>query len=322
MAVGTETTLGVELMRTVVTGGAGFIGSHLVDRLISEGDEVLVVDDLSSGHLENLKSAREFGRVKVHTLDILDQDLAVVVDRFRPDVVFHLAAQASVSVSMNDPMFDAQVNVLGTISVLEAARKARAGRVVFASSGGALAGPGSSIPAKETQKARPISPYGVAKLAAAEYLAMYQRTYGLDHVVLAPANVYGPRQRAHAEGGVVAIFVETLLSGRPATIFGDGSQTRDFVYVADVADAFYRAARTRNVGRTYHVGTGTETTISDLYAMVANATGGPRTPIFEAAKPGDILRSALDASAAVRGIDWAPWTAVVDGVAETVRSYR
>ncbi len=309
-------------MRSVVTGGAGFIGSHLVDRLVNEGDDVLVIDDLSSGHLDNLKSAREFGKVKVHTLDILDRDLPLVFERFRPETVFHLAAQASVSTSMADPMYDAQVNVLGTISVLEASRKAGVGRMVFASSGGALAGPGSAIPTKETQKARPISPYGVAKLAAAEYLAMYERTYGLAHVVIAPANVYGPRQRAHAEGGVVAIFVETLMAGRAATIFGDGSQTRDFVYVADVADAFFRAARTKNVGRTYHVGTGTETKISDLYALIAKETGGPAKPIFEAAKPGDIERSALDASAAVRGLDWAPWTAVVEGVAETVRSYR
>jgi UDP-glucose 4-epimerase len=309
-------------MRAVVTGGAGFIGSHLVDRLVNEGDEVLVIDDLSSGHLDNLKSAREFGSVKVHTMDILDRDLGVVLGRFRPDTVFHLAAQASVSVSMADPMYDAQVNVLGTISVLEACRRSGAGRIVFASSGGALAGPGSAIPTKETQKPRPISPYGVAKLAASEYLAMYQRTYGLDHVVIAPANVYGPRQRAHAEGGVVAIFVETLLAGRPGTIFGGGGQTRDFVFVADVADAFFRASRTTNVGRTYHIGTGTETSISDLYGLIAKATGGPATPIFEAAKPGDIERSALDASAAVRGLDWAPWTAVVEGVAETVRSYR
>ena len=194
--------------------------------------------------------------------------------------------------------------------------------MVFASSGGALAGPGSAIPTKETQKPRPISPYGVAKLAASEYLAMYERTYGLEHVVIAPANVYGPRQRAHAEGGVVAIFVETLMAGRAATIFGDGSQTRDFVYVADVADAFYKAASTKSVGRTYNVGTGTETTITDLYALISQATGGPSKPIFEAAKPGDIERSALDASAAVRGLDWAPWTAVVEGIAETVRHYR
>ena len=310
------------LMKAIVTGGAGFIGSHLVDRLINEGWEVLVVDNLASGHLDNLKSSREFGKVKVHTLDILDRDLAAVFGRFRADRVFHLAAQASVSTSMSDPMFDARVNVLGTISVLEASRKSGVGRVVFASSGGALAGPGSAIPTKETQKPRPISPYGVAKLAASEYLAMYERTYGLEYVVIAPANVYGPRQRAHAEGGVVAIFVETLMAGRAATIFGDGSQTRDFVYVADVADAFYKAASTKNVGRTYNVGTGTETTITDLYALISQATGGPAKPIFEAAKPGDIERSALDASAAVRGLDWAPWTAVVEGIAETVRHYR
>ncbi len=307
-------------MRAIVTGGAGFIGSHLVERLSNEGANVLVIDDLSTGHLDNLKVARQFGNVKVHTMDILDQDLKTVFERFRPDVTFHLAAQASVPVSLADPMHDAQVNIVGTLNVLEATRLTGASRVVFASSGGALAGPGSKLPATESQKPRPISPYGVAKLAAAQYLAMYKRTYDLDYVVIAPANVYGPRQRAHAEGGVVAIFVETLLAGRPGTIFGDGTQTRDFVFVSDVADAFFRAASTRSVGRVYHVGTGTETRICDLYSLVAEATGGPPTPLFEAHKPGDIERSVLDASAAVRGLDWAPWTALVEGITATVRA--
>lgn len=307
-------------MRAVVTGGAGFIGSHVVERLANEGAEILVIDDLSTGHLDNLKAARQFGKVKVHTMDILDHDVLTVFERFRPEVTFHLAAQASVTASMADPMHDAQVNIVGTLNVLEATRLSGASRVVFASSGGALAGPGSKLPSTELQKPRPISPYGVAKLAASEYLAMYDRTYGLDYVVIAPANVYGPRQRAHTEGGVVAIFVETLLAGRPGTIYGDGTQTRDFVFVSDVADAFFRAATTRSVGRVYNVGTGTETRISDLYSLVAQATGGPSIPLFEAHKQGDIDRSVLDASAAVRGLDWAPWTALVEGIGATVRA--
>lgn len=309
-------------MRAVVTGGAGFIGSHVVDRLVAEDVEVLVIDDLSSGHIDHLIAARQFGNVKVHTLDIRDRDLVTVMGRFRPDVVMHLAAQASVPVSVADPLLDAEINVLGTINILEAARKSGAKRIVFASSGGALAGPGSPLPAKETHKPRPLSPYGAAKLAASEYIAMYKRAYNLDYVILAPANVYGPRQTAGTEGGVVAIFVETLLAGRAATIYGDGSQTRDFVYVLDVADAFWRAINTRSHGRTYHLSTGTETTIADLYAIVANATGGPPTPMFEAPKLGDIERSVLDASAAVRGLDWAPWTALVEGIEATVKSYR
>ncbi len=272
-------------MRAVVTGGAGFIGSHVVERLANEGAEILVIDDLSTGHLDNLKAARQFGKVKVHTMDILDHDVLTVFERFRPEVTFHLAAQASVTASMADPMHDAQVNIVGTLNVLEATRLSGASRVVFASSGGALAGPGSKLPSTELQKPRPISPYGVAKLAASEYLAMYDRTYGLDYVVIAPANVYGPRQRAHTEGGVVAIFVETLLAGRPGTIYGDGTQTRDFVFVSDVADAFFRAATTRSVGRVYNVGTGTETRISDLYSLVAQATG-PSIPLVRGAQTG------------------------------------
>ena len=258
-------------MRALVTGGAGFIGSNLVDRLLAEDHEVDVVDDLSTGSLRNLAGARALGgALRFHNLDIRSGDLVDLMRHRRPEVIFHLAAQADVRVSVDRPVFDAEVNVLGTIQVLEGARAAGTEKVVFAASGGTLYGEpeGADLPVDEHQPHRPLSPYGVSKKAAIDYLVAYRELHGIEFTALALANVYGPRQDPHGEAGVVAIFAGNLVAGRPCVVFGDGGQTRDYVYVDDVVDAFARAAR-RGGGLVMNIGTGQETSVSKLYEMVA-----------------------------------------------------
>jgi UDP-glucose 4-epimerase len=259
-------------MRALVTGGAGFIGSNLVDRLLAEGHTVEVVDNLSTGSLANLADARaaKLGRLTFHQLDVRSPDLAELMNRCRPEVVFHLAAQADVRVSVADPIFDADVNVIGSLRVLEGARSSGAQKVVFASSGGTIYGDPdpSNLPVKESHPQKPISPYGVAKKVVSDYLYAYRELHNLEFTSLALANVYGPRQDPHGEAGVVAIFAGRLLAGKPCTVYGDGRQTRDFVYVDDVVDAFARAAE-RGGGLVLNVGTGSETSVNRLYEAMA-----------------------------------------------------
>src|SRR5271163_1592698 len=260
-------------MRMLVTGGAGFIGSTLVDRLLAEGHTVEVVDDLSTGSLANLADARATAahQLTVHQMDVRSSELVDLMARYRPEVVFHLAAQADVRVSVAEPVFDADVNVLGTIRVLEGARQARADRVVFAASGGTLYGEPdtSELPLKESLPHHPLSPYGVSKKSAIDYLVAYRELHSLEFAALALANVYGPRQDPHGEAGVVAIFAERLLRGQEVTIFGDGEQTRDFVFVDDVVDAFVRGA-TRGGGLVLNVGTGRELSVNELARVMAS----------------------------------------------------
>lgn len=309
------------MTRAVVTGGAGFIGSNLVDRLVDEGVEVLVLDDLSSGSLGNLKDARARGNVQIHQIDISDNDVVGLVRDFRPDNVFHLAAQIDVRRSVTDPAFDARINVIGTVNMLEAARHADAERFVFASSGGATFGDTFNIPTPEEQKRRPESPYGVSKFVVEEYFRYYHDTYGLDFMSLGFANVYGPRQDPHGEAGVVAIFIGDLLAGRTPTIFGDGGQTRDFVFVEDVTDAMVRGSRIGG-SRYLNVGTGVETSVIRLYEYIVEATGSDIAPTMAAARKGEQLRSCLDASAAQKHLGWEPWTPIEDGIGRTVEWFR
>ncbi|MBV8691995.1 MAG: NAD-dependent epimerase/dehydratase family protein, partial [Actinobacteria bacterium] len=258
-------------MRTLVTGGAGFIGSTLVDRLLAEGHSVDVIDDLSTGNLANLADARtQRDRVTFHQIDIRSEDVIDVIARRHAEVVFHLAAQADVRVSVARPGYDAEINVVGSLNVIEGARQGGAQKVVFASSGGTIYGdpPPSALPIKESHPQQPLSPYGVAKKAVTDYLVAYRELYAMEFTSLALANVYGPRQDPHGEAGVVAIFAGKLLAGEPCTIFGDGKQTRDFVYVDDVVDAFARAA-TKGGGLLMNVGTGVETSVNDLYLTMA-----------------------------------------------------
>ena len=312
-------------MRSLVTGGAGFIGSTLVDRLLAEGHDVDVIDDLSSGSLANLASARAAGgkRLAFHHADIRSEDVAGLIARRRPEVVFHLAAQADVRVSVARPAFDAEVNVLGSLHVLEGARRGGTAKVVFASSGGTIYGAPepSDLPVTEAYPQHPLSPYGVAKKAVGDYLAAYRELHEVEYSALALANVYGPRQDPHGEAGVVAIFAGKLLAGEPCTIFGDGAQTRDFVYVDDVVDAFARAAQ-RGSGLLINIGTGVETSVNELYRIMAAGVGTAHPPTHAPARPGELQRSALDPGRAAIHLGWKPWTSLEDGTAAVLRWFR
>lgn len=302
-------------MRALVTGGAGFIGSTLVDRLLAEGHAVDVIDDLSTGNLANLADARkQRDKVTFHQIDIRSEDVVDVIARRQPEVVFHLAAQADVRVSVARPAYDAEINVVGSLNVIEGARRGGAQKVVFASSGGTIYGdpPPSALPVKESHPQQPLSPYGVAKKVVSDYLYAYRELYSLEFTSLALANVYGPRQDPHGEAGVVAIFAGKLLDEEPCTIFGDGMQTRDFVYVDDVVDAFARAA-TKGGGLLLNIGTGVETTVNDLYLTMAAEAGVDEPALSAPARNGELLRSALDPGRAGIHLGWKPWTSLSEG---------
>jgi UDP-glucose 4-epimerase len=307
--------------RAIVTGGAGFIGSHLVDLLVDRDWQVLVVDDLSSGQMEYISAARRRGSVSVHVMDVRGRELAEVAARFDPEVVFHLAAQSKVQASVEDPLNDAEVNVLGTINVLEAARAARTRRVVFASSGGAIYGGRARLPANERATMKPESPYGISKKIVGDYFRWFREVHGVEYVLLAPANVYGPRQDPGLEGGVAAIFARNMLAGERPVVFGDGSQTRDFVYVEDVVDAFWRAAEAGD-GLLLNIGSGRETSVIDLYDHLARITDFGKRPRFEAPRPGDLARSVVNPAKAKSALGWEAWTPLEIGLRKTVEWYR
>ena len=294
-------------MRAIVTGGAGFIGSHVVDALLARGDEVLVLDDLSNGKRENLP-----GSAQLEVVDIRKP----LGDHFEgAEVCFHLGAQVDVRVAVERPEHDAQVNVLGTVNVLEAAR-AHGTQVVFASTGGAIYGECDG-PVAEDAPRQPLSPYGVSKLAGEEYLAAYNRLYGASHVSLRYANVYGPRQDPRGEAGVVAIFLGRLAGGDPPTIFGDGSQTRDYVYVGDVARANLTAAGKEGV---FNVGTGIETSVLELHELCRRVAGSELDAEHADARLGEVQRSVLDVTRAERELGWRPEVGLEDGLRRTWES--
>lgn len=305
--------------RALVAGGAGFIGSHVAELFLAEGYGVTVLDNLSSGKRENVPRGAEF----IHA-DITTPDTADVVRTGRFDVIAHLAAQIDVRRSVADPVFDAGVNILGTLRIAEAVRAARqATRVIFASTGGALYGDFGVPPNAETVAKDPEAPYGIAKLSAEYYLAYYARLHGLDTVALRYANVYGPRQDPHGEAGVVAIFCARLLEGRPLTVYGDGAQTRDYVYVKDVAAANLAASRCelprpgRLDARAFNVGTGVETSVNDLAAAVAKAAGRPASIEHAPARPGEQMRSAVTIEKAGQVLGWKPRVRLERGLKET-----
>jgi UDP-glucose 4-epimerase len=296
-------------MRAMVTGGAGFIGSHLVDALLAREDEVHVVDDLSTGSRDNLASA-----ATLHEVDVREEALEQLAGQVRPQVVFHLAAQADVGTSVERPAFDAEVNVVGTVRVLEAARAADA-RVVFTSSGGAIYGECERA-ATEDDAPQPLSPYAASKLAGEQYLATWNRLYGASHVTCRLANVYGPRQKSTLEGGVVAIFLDRMRDGQETEIFGDGEQTRDFVYVGDVVAALLAAAASA-AGGVYNVGSGAATTVRELHRLCVATAGAQSEPRFAAPRPGDLRHSTIDSSRAARELHWQAETPLAAGLAAT-----
>jgi len=307
-------------MRTLVTGGAGFIGSHLVDALIARGDSVTIVDDLSHGRESNIVAARAAGALLQRT-DIRDAGaLAEVVAAAQPQVVFHLAAQVDVRISLTDPGFDARTNVEGTVNVLESARLAGAARVVFASTGGAMYGDTDVLPTPETVAELPMAAYGQSKYCAECYLGLYERLYGLSTIALRFGNVYGPRQDPHGEAGVIAIFCGKLRAGAQPRIFGDGTQTRDYIYVGDLVGALLRAGDTR-VGGAINVGTQEETSVLELVRALAQLNGpGTPEPEFAPARLGELERSCLDAGRARELLGWSASTSISDGLRLTLET--
>jgi UDP-glucose 4-epimerase len=300
-------------MRILVTGGAGFIGSHLTDAFLARGDEVVVVDDLSAGRLGRLDH-----QVTLHKVSISDPaSLNAVVSRASPDLICHLAAQIDVRASVAAPAQDSQVNVVGTVSILEAARDLDA-RVLFASSGGALYGRDAPVPSSEDVLPLPESPYGIAKYSAEQYVGLYNRLHGTRHSVLRLANVYGPRQDPGGDAGVIPIFCAAALAGRDPSVYGDGTQTRDYVYVGDVVRAFLAAADAGHPG-SWNVGTEVETSVLDLVRIIAEVVGCPLHPRLCPARPGELQRSVLAVSRVREDLDWQADTDLADGIGRVCR---
>lgn len=300
----------------VVTGGAGFIGSHVVDRLAGDGYTVTVIDDLSTGKRENLPAG-----VDLVTADVTSDAAGAAIRNANPALIVHTAAQISVSRSTREPLMDARINVIGTVNMLEAARAAGTAKVVYFASGGTVYGQPDTLPVKESHPTGPENPYGTSKLAGEEYLAMYRRAFGLESTALRLANVYGPRQDPHGEAGVVAIFTRAMLAGAPATIFGDGNDERDYVYVSDVVDAVI-AASAQGGPEVCNIGSGSGTTVNDLWAMLSELTGRAEEPQYGPPRPGDIHAISLDAGLARAELGWSPKVSMETGLAQTVEFFR
>jgi len=303
-------------MKVLVTGGAGFIGSHIVDRLVQEGHEVVVLDNLSTGKRRNLNRAARF-----YKTDIQSWRLERVFRNERPNVVMHLAAQMDVRKSVEDPVFDAQVNVLGTLNILQQTVKHGVRKVVFSSSGGAIYGEQDVFPAPESHATKPLSPYGLSKLCGEQYLSYYERVGGVQVVNLRYANVYGPRQDPEGEAGVVAIFIQKLLNNEQPVINGNGRQTRDFVFVEDVVEANLAVMGQETAG-TYNVGTGVETSINDLFRILVQHTGSTCKELHGPAKKGEQARSVIDASRLRHELSWEPRMSLSDGLKRTVEYFK
>ncbi len=305
-------------MRILVTGGAGFIGSNTVDALVrASGHEISVLDSLVSGKREQVNPAARF-----HQADLRDAEAVTrIVETDRPEVIFHFAAQMDVRRSVADPVYDAQVNLVGFLNLMEAARRNGVRRVIFSSTGGAIYGEQEAFPCDESHPARPVSPYGVAKLSTESYLFFYKAEYGIDYVALRYANVYGPRQDPHGEAGVVAIFCGRLLAGKPCTIYGDGGQTRDYTFVGDVVRANLAALASSATGP-INIGTAVETNVNDLYATLAQAAGVKTAPQYASARPGEQRRSVISPARAEKLLGWKPEVGLRDGLRETFRYFK
>jgi UDP-glucose 4-epimerase len=309
-------------VRALVTGAAGFIGSTLVDRLLSDGHSVVGLDNFASGRAANIEHLADNPEFVFVEADIVTADLDGILDEHRPEVVCHLAAQIDVRRSVTEPQFDVSVNVIGTVRLADAARRAGVRKIVHTSSGGSIYGVPPSFPTSEDVPTDPASPYAAGKVAGEIYLNTFRHLYGLECSHIAPANVYGPRQDGHGEAGVVSIFAEALLSGKPTKVFGDGSNTRDYVFVDDVVDAFVKAAEPIGGGQRFNVGTGVETSDLQLHSVVAAAVGAPDNPAFAPPRLGDLKRSCLDIGLAERVLGWRPKVVLDEGVRRTVEYFR
>ncbi|BBY86475.1 NAD-dependent epimerase/dehydratase family protein [Mycolicibacterium tokaiense] len=316
------------MTRAMVTGAAGFIGSALVDRLLLEGYDVIAIDNLSTGNMANLDHAIRAnrttpGRFAFHQLDVQAPELRGIVVGSNPDVIFHLAAHIDVRRSVADPMFDARTNVLGTVNICEAANLAGVRRIVYAASGGSRYGAPLRLPADEQSSLAPESPYAVSKIAGELYLQAYAHMYGITPICLALSNVYGPRQSVAGEAGVIAAFASALASGRNVTVFGDGSATRDYIYVDDVVRAFTASAEAPpEVTGTFNIGTGRQISVVDLHRVIALLFDGAPPPFFAPARTGEVQNSALDARKAFRELGWVPAVNLIDGIERTVAWLR
>lgn len=309
-------------MRALVTGAAGFIGSTLVDRLLSDGHSVVGLDNFASGRATNVEHLAENPEFFFVEADIVDADLNTILEEYQPEVVFHLAAQIDVRHSVTNPQFDGSVNVIGTIRLAEAARRAGVRKIVHTSSGGSIYGVPDVFPTSEAVPTDPHSPYAAGKVSGEIYLNTFRHLYDVDCSHIAPANVYGPRQDPHGEAGVVAIFSRALLEGKPTRVFGDGSHTRDYVFVDDVVDAFVKASGGAGGGQRFNIGTGVETSDRQLHTAVAAAVGAPDDPEFAPPRLGDLERSCLDIGRAEKVLGWRPQVALDEGVRRTVEYFR
>ena len=303
-------------IKVLVTGGAGFIGSHLVDRLVQEGNEVVVIDNLSTGKRKQVNKKAQF-----YKMDIRSKRVERVFRKERPLIIVHLAAQMNVRLSTEDPVFDAEVNILGTINLLEHAVKNGVRKVSFASSGGAVYGEQEVFPAAESHRTDPLSPYGISKLAGEKYLAYYTNTMGLRHAIMRFGNVYGPRQEPEGEAGVIAIFSKLMLDGGQPIINGTGKQTRDFVYVDDVVESLM-VTLDEDIQGIFNVGTGQEATVNECYGIIKELTNSSCKDLYGAAKKGEQFRSVLDVRKLREGFDWEPQVSLAEGLKMTVEFFK
>ncbi len=300
----------------LVTGGAGFIGSHLVDRLIGKGYKVVVIDNLSTGKKENLNP-----KAKFYKINICSPKISQIFKKEKPEIVFHLAAQINVRKSVENPLFDAKTNILGSLNVLENCKNFKVQKIIFASTGGAIYGQAKKLPTPEDYLANPLSPYGIAKLTTEKYLNYYYQVLGLPYISLRLANVYGPRQDGSGEAGVIAIFLGKMLRGENPVIFGDGKQTRDFIFVEDVISAFLLSMKIKKVG-IFNIGTAKETDINTIFKKLKELTNQKQKPIYEKERKGDLKRSCLDIEKAKEKLKWQPKYSLEKGLEKTIQWFQ
>lgn len=298
--------------RVIVTGGAGFIGSHIVDRLILNGFEVAVLDNMLSGFKSNINQKATF-----YEIDLYSDDLDVVIEEFKPSLVYHLAAQSSVSVSESNPNKDANINILGSLNLYKACNNSTVKRIILSSTGGAIYGNQKILPCSEQNELNPISPYGVSKLASEKYLEVFSELYGYEYTILRYGNVYGPRQNPSGEAGVISIFAGLLLNGETAKIFGDGNQERDYIYISDVVDANILALNSTNKS-IYNISTGQGLSVIEIFNQIKKITKSSNNPIFMPSRKSDVNKIILDNTKAINELKWKPKITIENGISNTI----